>query len=64
MEERYDDGGFSGANVDRPAFQRLMRDVDEGRVDVVVVYKIDRLSRSLLDFASLMERLRKAGAFR
>jgi DNA invertase Pin-like site-specific DNA recombinase len=63
VEERYDDGGFSGANVDRPAFQRLMRDVDEGRVDVVVVYKIDRLSRSLLDFASLMERLRKAGAF-
>jgi DNA invertase Pin-like site-specific DNA recombinase len=63
VEERYDDGGFSGANVDRPAFQRLMRDVDEGRVDVVVVDKIDRLSRSLLDFAGLMERLRKAGAF-
>jgi DNA invertase Pin-like site-specific DNA recombinase len=63
VAERYDDGGFSGANLERPAFQRLMDDVTEGRVDVVVVYKIDRLSRSLLDFAKLMERFRQAGAF-
>lgn len=63
VEGRYDDGGFTGANLERPAFQRLLADVEEGRIDVVVVYKIDRLSRSLLDFASLMERFRKAGAY-
>src|SRR5262245_64183403 len=43
LPERYDDGGFSGANTDRPAFQRLFRDVEAGKVDVVAVYKIDRL---------------------
>jgi len=58
----YDDGGFTGANLERPAFQRLLADVDAGKVDVVVVYKVDRLSRSLLDFARVMERLDKAGA--
>jgi DNA invertase Pin-like site-specific DNA recombinase len=63
VAQRYDDGGFSGASLERPAFQRLMADVEAGKVDVVVVYKIDRLSRSLLDFASLMERFRKAGAY-
>lgn len=63
VPERYDDGGFTGANLERPAFQRLMADVEAGKVDVVVVYKIDRLSRSLLDFASLMERFRKVGAY-
>lgn len=63
VPERYDDGGFTGANLERPSFQRLIAAVEEGRVDVVVVYKIDRLSRSLLDFASLMERFRKAGAY-
>jgi site-specific DNA recombinase len=52
----YDDGGFTGANTDRPAFQRLLADVDAGKVDVVVVYKVDRLSRSLLDFALVLER--------
>jgi site-specific DNA recombinase len=51
---RYDDGGFTGGNTDRPALQRLMADVDAGKVDCVVVYKVDRLSRSLLDFARLM----------
>jgi len=61
-EERYDDGGFTGANMERPAFQRLLRDVDAGKVDVVVVYKVDRLSRSLIDFAKVMERFNKAGA--
>jgi site-specific DNA recombinase len=53
--DRYDDGGYSGGNTDRPALQRLMADVAEGRVNVVLVYKLDRLSRSLLDFTKLME---------
>ena len=47
----YDDGGFSGATMDRPALQRLLADITAGRVDIVVVYKIDRLTRSLADFA-------------
>jgi len=54
LPDRYDDGGFSGANTDRPAFRRLMADVEAGKIDVVVVYRLDRLSRSLLDFAQLM----------
>jgi DNA invertase Pin-like site-specific DNA recombinase len=62
IRERYDDGGFTGANTDRPAFQRLMADVDAGKIDVIVVYKVDRLSRSLLDFVKVMERLGAAGA--
>jgi DNA invertase Pin-like site-specific DNA recombinase len=62
VEERYDDGGFTGANTDRPAFQRLMADIDAGKVDVIVVYKVDRLSRSLLDFVKVMERLGSTGA--
>ena len=57
VPHRYDDGGFSGANTDRPAFQRLMNDVNAGRVDAVVVYKVDRISRSLLDFSQFMDRL-------
>ncbi|ACY15324.1 recombinase family protein [Haliangium ochraceum] len=55
LPERYDDGGFSGANTERPALQRLLGDIERGRVDAVVIYKVDRLSRSLLDFAKLME---------
>jgi site-specific DNA recombinase len=51
----YDDGGFTGGNLERPALQRLMADIEAGKVDCVVVYKVDRLSRSLLDFARLME---------
>ena len=62
VDTRYDDGGFTGANIDRPAFQRLMADVEAGKVDVIVVYKVDRLSRSLLDFVKVMERLTAAGA--
>ena len=53
--DRYDDGGFSGGTLERPALKRLLVDIDDGRVDVVVVYKIDRLSRSLMDFAKLVE---------
>lgn len=52
---RYDDGGFSGSTIDRPGFQALLRDIEDGRVDIVAVYKIDRLSRSLSDFAKLID---------
>ncbi len=55
LPERYDDGGYSGRNTDRPAFRRLLRDVKEGKVESVAVYKIDRLSRSLADFAKIMD---------
>jgi site-specific DNA recombinase len=51
----YDDGGFSGGTMDRPALQRLLGDTSVGKVDVVVVYKIDRLTRSLFDFAKIVE---------
>ena len=61
IDERYDDGGFSGASLERPALQRLMAAIDAGLVDCVVVYKVDRLSRSLLDFARLMERFDRKG---
>ena len=52
---RYDDGGFSGGNLDRSALQRLLADIRTGRIDIVVVYKVDRLTRSLADFARLVE---------
>ncbi|MGN6546567.1 MAG: recombinase family protein [Aureliella sp.] len=55
LADRYDDGGFTGGNTDRPALRRLMADIEAGKIDCVVVYKVDRLSRSLLDFAKLME---------
>ena len=60
LPERYDDGGFTGANLERPAFQRLLADMEAGKVDVVVVYKVDRLSRSLLDFAKVMDRFNRS----
>ena len=53
--DRYDDGGFSGGNLERPGLKQLLTDIDDGLVDVVVVYKIDRLSRSLMDFSKLVE---------
>ena len=56
VPSRYDDGGFSGSSLERPALQKLLEDVDASRVDCVVVYKVDRLSRSLLDFARLVDR--------
>lgn len=58
----YDDGGLSGGNMDRPGLQQLLHDIDEGLVDQIVVYKIDRLTRSLTDFAKLVERLDAAQA--
>jgi site-specific DNA recombinase len=62
LHERYDDGGYTGGNTDRPGLQRLMADVEAGRIDCVVVYKVDRLSRSLLDFARLMRTFEERGA--
>ncbi len=55
VPDHYDDGGYSGGNLERPALQRLLADIEAGLVDVVVVYKIDRLSRSLMDFSKLVE---------
>jgi DNA invertase Pin-like site-specific DNA recombinase len=54
LPERYDDGGYTGANLERPALRRLLADIEAGTIDCVLVYKVDRLSRSLLDFARLM----------
>ncbi len=55
LPDRYDDGGFSGGNMERPALKRLLADIEAGKVDSVIVYKVDRLSRSLLDFAKMVE---------
>jgi site-specific DNA recombinase len=62
LPDHYDDGGYTGANMDRPALQKLLQDVRDGLVDCVMVYKVDRLTRSLLDFARIMEVLDKYGA--
>jgi site-specific DNA recombinase len=61
VPEPYDDGGFSGGTMDRPALKRLMTQICAGRIDCVVVYKVDRLSRSLLDFARMMETFERHG---
>ncbi|TWU44452.1 DNA-invertase hin [Rubripirellula tenax] len=58
---RYDDGGYTGGNMDRPALKQLMADIEAGKIDCVVVYKVDRLSRSLLDFSRMMEKFDNAG---
>src|SRR5215207_5137907 len=55
VPDRYDDGGVSGGTLERPVLRRLLADIEGGLIDVVVVYKIDRLSRSLMDFARLVE---------
>jgi site-specific DNA recombinase len=59
--EHYDDGGYTGGNMERPGVQRLVADIQAGRIDCVVVYKVDRLSRSLMDFARMMETFEKHG---
>ena len=59
--DAYDDGGFSGGTLERPALKQLLADIEEGLVDVVVVYKIDRLSRSLMDFSKLVEVFDRSG---
>jgi site-specific DNA recombinase len=55
LPQHYDDPAYSGGNLERPALKRLLREIELGRIDVVVVYKIDRLTRSLADFAKLVE---------
>jgi site-specific DNA recombinase len=61
LQDQYDDGGYTGANMDRPAMRRLLADSQAGKVDCVVVYKVDRLSRSIRDFAKIMEIFEKHG---
>ena len=61
LPDRYDDGGFSGGSMDRPALDHLLRDIEAGRIDCVVVYKVDRLSRSLMDFARIMQLFEQHG---
>ena len=55
IRSRYDDGGYSGGSTDRPNLQRLLQDVRDRKIDIIVVYKVDRLTRSLADFAKLVE---------
>jgi site-specific DNA recombinase len=55
LPDRYDDGGYTGGNLERPALRRLLTDIAAGKIDCVVVYKVDRLSRSFMDFAKIME---------
>lgn len=62
LSAEYDDGGFSGGNLTRPGLQRLLADVDAGKVDIVVVYKVDRLTRSLADFAKIVDRFEARNA--
>lgn len=62
VPDRYDDGGFTGSNMERPALKRLLADIQAGKVDCIVVYKVDRLSRSLIDFARIIEVLERHGA--
>lgn len=62
VPERFDDGGFTGGNMDRPALKRLLAAIGAGRVNCVVVYKVDRLSRSLMDFSRMMESFDRSGA--
>ncbi|WP_437226512.1 recombinase family protein [Planctomicrobium sp. SH661] len=59
LPDQYDDGGFSGGNMDRPGVRQLLKDIEAGHIDCVVVYKVDRLSRSLMDFARIMETFEK-----
>lgn len=61
LPERYDDGGFSGGNIERPALKKLLTDAEAGLVDIIVVYKLDRLSRSICDFAALSKKLDEWG---
>lgn len=62
VAERYDDGGYSGGNMERPGLRRLLADVEAGKVDVIVVYKVDRLTRALADFAKIVDVLDAKGA--
>ncbi|MEK6674021.1 MAG: recombinase family protein [Planctomycetota bacterium] len=59
LPDRYDDGGFTGGSMDRPALRRLLADIEAGKVDCIVVYKVDRLSRSLIDFSKIVDSLER-----
>src|SRR3979411_2493890 len=61
LPEKYDDGGYTGANLERPALRRLLTDIDAGQIDCVLVYKVGRLSRSLLEFARLRGKFDERG---
>jgi len=61
LPDRYDDGGFSGGNMERPGLRRLLADINAGKIDVIVVYKVDRLSRSLLDFMKMIDLFNEKG---
>ena len=61
VKTHYDDGGFSGGNMERPALKRLLEDIETGKVNVVIVYKVDRLTSSLADFAKIIKRFDKQG---
>src|SRR5690606_28307151 len=62
VKERYDDGGFSGGNMERPGLKRLLADVAADRIDIILLYKIDRLTRSLTDFSRIVDVLDRASA--
>ena len=62
VDKKYDDGGFSGGTLERPAVKELFKDIEAGEVDIVVVYKVDRLTRSLMDFAKIVELFDKHSA--
>ncbi len=64
LPQQYSDGGFSGGNTNRPALQQLITDMEAGLIDVVVVYKYDRLSRSMLDFLQLLDFFKKSSSCR
>ena len=61
LSDRYDDGGFSGGSMDRPGLRQMLEDVRSGRIDIIVVYKVDRLTRSLADFAKMVDLFEGAG---
>jgi site-specific DNA recombinase len=61
LPDRYDDGGYSGGTIERPALKRLLADIEAGKIDCVVVYKVDRLSRSLMDFSRVMQTFEQHG---
>ena len=64
IRDHYDDGGFSGGSMERPALQKLLTDIQERRIDIVVVYKVDRLTRSLTDFVSNCSKNTASPSFR
>ncbi|MDY0039821.1 MAG: recombinase family protein, partial [Desulforhabdus sp.] len=61
VKTHYDDGGYSGGNMERPALKQLLEDIEAGKVNMIVVYKVDRLTRSLADFAKIIEHFDKRG---